>query len=95
MNMSEKILKVTIFVALGIIIFYSVKCIIPRLKIKENFKSKVRLSALPFDVQYCTPIFTAPGTEVTIRPMNVSKYLSIDTNSSKNNVVLNSISLNS
>ena len=104
MNMSEQILKVTIFVALGIIIFYSVKCIIPRLKIKENFKSKVRLSALrqdlyqkakPFDVQYCTPIFTAPETEVTIRPMNVSKYLSIDTNSSKNNVVLNSISLNS
>jgi hypothetical protein len=86
MNLSEKILKVTIFVALGVIIFYSVKCIIFRLKIKENFKSKV---------QYCHPIFTALGTEVTIRPMNISKYLSIDTNSSKYNVVLNSISLNS
>ena len=88
MNILEKLLNITIFVSLGVIIFYSVKCIFPRLKIKENFESKV---------QYCiNPIYTAPGSEVTIRPVKLfTKYLSIDTNSSKDNVILNSISLNS
>ena len=82
MNMLEKILKSFIFVLLGVIVYYSLKCIISRIKFKENF------------VQYCDPFFTTPGTEVTIAPFGISKYLTIDTNSSINNVVLESTSSN-
>lgn len=69
-----------IFVIFGIFVFYSLKCIISRIKIKENL------------INFCTPIFTADGTEVTISPfMYTSKYLGIDLNSSQDNVILSSI----
>ena len=68
-----------IFFIFGILVFYSLKFIISRIKIKENL------------INFCTPIFTANGTVVTISPlMNFSKYLSVDLNSSKNNVILSS-----
>lgn len=82
MNVVEKILRSLIFVLLGVIVYYSLKCIMSRIKLKENL------------VQYCEPFFTAPGTEVTLGPLGVSKYLTIDTNSSINNVVLGSTSSN-
>jgi len=79
---SEKILKTVIYISLVVIVFYSLKCIIPRIKIKENL------------TQYCEPIFTAPGTEISISTLGVQKYLSIDKNSSKDNVILSSIAMN-
>ena len=52
-----------IFIIFGILVFYSLKFIISRIKIKENL------------INFCSPIFTANGTEVTISPFtNTSKY---------------------
>ena len=80
MNTPEQILKVIVLIALGIIVFYSLKCIISRIKLKENLT-----------IEYCKPIFTAKGTKVSISPIGMQKYLSVDPNSSKDNVTLNSI----
>jgi hypothetical protein len=63
----------------SILLFYIIKCILKRIKIKENLENK------------CNPIFTANGTEITISPYNYSTYLSIDQTSSMDNIYLNSI----
>lgn len=83
----ENIFRYFIFVLLGVIVYYSFKCIIPRIKIKENLTEENKK-------QYCDPFFTAPGTEVTINPLGVSNYLTIDPNSSINNIILGTISSN-
>ena len=69
-----------LFFIFGILLYYFLRCFISHLKIKENL------------INYCNPIFTADGTEVTISPlMYNSKYLSIDMNSIRDNIILNSI----
>ena len=65
----------------SILLFYIIKCILKRIKIKENLENLKN---------ECNPIFTANGTEITISPYNSSTYLSIDLNSSMDNIVLNS-----
>lgn len=84
MNTPEKILRFVVLVALGIIVFYSLKCIIPRIKLKKNIEENLT-------IEYCKPIFTSKGTEVSISPIGIDKYLSIDQNSSMDNVILSSV----
>lgn len=75
-------LRTIIYVLSGIIFLYTLKCITNRIKFKENFKMENK------------SIFTNNTSEVYLSPMNISRYLSVISESIKDNIHLKSNGFN-